>query len=784
MALVEKKISVRKLIEYTHQEGSLGGGFSLSRALIGTTFHQKIQKKRGDDYSAEVPLSTKVVDDNLSIEVFGRADGIYREKNPVHIEEIKTTSKSYDILKNGQDALHWAQLKIYGYLYALEVLQWGENSENSQIVLSLLYVHIKTEEEFSFTESWTFKKLKEFFFSVFQLYADEIRERLSWNEKRDLSARKLDFPYAVFRKTQRDFSVAVYKNIRDGGVLYGRAPTGTGKSIAALFPAVKALSYGLTERIFYLTARTVGRISAEKCVNDMAQKGLRIRSISLTAKEKICLQDEVNCDPDFCPYSKDYYKKLSQVIAETKCMEHFDQANVSLLGKRYTVCPFELSLDISLRCDLIICDYNYAFDPLVYLKRFFDQSEESYTFLIDEAHNLPDRLRSSYSSELKKEDFLKVKRILREYAPDTAKKLQEVNHFLLTMWKSSGERGFHEEICVSEEFVKLIKRVANSIDRVLAKNISFSGKSEMLTLYFDILGFLKLRDMYTAGHSFVYEKKGRRGLSAKIVCHDPGFLFERFLKRAKSTVIFSATVIPFHYFKKVLTPDRDSSFISLPSPYDTGNLLVLIRSDIHTTFKKREESYPGIAEAIIETVSLKKGNYLVFFPSYSYLERVANELRLQGFQDFVCQEKSMSESERGDFIKAFSIKKGVTALAVSGGIFGEGIDLTGDKLIGVIVVGPGMPGVSMEINLIKEYFDNHGVSGFDYAYTYPGFNKVLQAGGRVIRGCDDTGIVLLIDERFDKEKYQRMFPAEWNNRVTVDSCVSMSLQLKSFWSNR
>ena len=775
-------VSVRSLVEFVLIEGDLtAGGFQKrDRAQAGTRAHKRVQQSRPEGYQTEVEIAYRVQDDDLPMEVRGRIDGVFPTEEPVTIEEIKTTTQPLDLLSEGHNRLHWAQAQCYAYMVA-------QQQNLSGVRVHLTYYHLDSQEEKTFERHFRAAELETFFFDLVSPYLDWFRKVRAWQARRDQSTQELDFPYDDYRACQRDMAVAVYKAIRDNDRLYVQAPTGVGKTIAALFPAVKAVGLGLAAKIFYLTAKTPGRFAAEMALDDMRRAGLHFKSVTLTAKEKICFCPPVNCDPEECVYARNYFGKVKTALGEIDRYEAYSRPVIEQIARQYEICPFEFSLDLALWMDCIICDYNYAFDPRVYLRRFFDFSSEPYVFLIDEAHNLPDRARSMYSAELDKETVLKLRRSLKTPLPALVKKLSAINTILLVARKACQAEGQpalveHE---LPEKLLKAVREFNQKAEDWLVLNRATEFRQELLDFYFACSNYLRTSEYFDTFYVSYFERKGKAGLTAKLFCLDPAPMLADPLERSQSTVFFSATLLPLDYFGKLLTGSADHPKRTFQSPFPPDNVGLLIHNRISTKYARRADSYAPIASAIETICKAHVGNYLVFFPSYAYLAAVFELIkeRLPEGQLLV-QDQGMTEEARETFLAQFSAGNQETLIgfAVMGGIFGEGIDLVGDRLIGAVVVGVGIPQLGLERDLIKDYFDRYNGSGFAYAYQYPGFNRVLQATGRVIRTEVDRGIIVLIDERFTQSRYRRLFPAQWQRFQVIQNNRDTEEKLARFWS--
>ena len=779
-----RSISVRSLVEFVMQSGDLStGGFQRrDRAQLGTQGHKRVQRSRPEGYETEVEVRCQINSGDMPLEVRGRIDGLYASHEPVIIEEIKTTSLSLDLVSEDHNPLHWGQAQCYAYMYARQ-------HQLNEIRIHLTYYQLDSHEEKTFVRHFTWTGLEDFFSGLITSYLDWFRKVQAWQLQRDRSIEKLEFPYEEYRPGQRDMAVAVYKAIRAKDRAYIQSPTGVGKTIATLFPSVKALGQGLATKIFYLTAKTSGRLVAEKALEDMRQSGLYLRSVTLTAREKICFCPPVNCDPQVCIFARGYFDKVKSALAELARHQTFTRPLIEEIARKYEICPFEFSLDLALWVDCIICDYNYVFDPRVYLHRFFDFTTEPYIFLVDEAHNLPDRARAMYSAELEKEKVLQLQRALKPSAPGLAKKLGEVNKLLLEKRKAcEGEgRDVLIEHELPEALLKAIREFVNKAEDWLVQNQVAEFRQELLEFYFLCSNYLRTADYFDTFYVSYFERVGQSNLRAKLFCLDPAPMLTVPLERSRSTIFFSATLLPMDYFMKLLTGAAEHPRRIFHSPFPLENVCLLVHNKISTKFVHRADSYDAIAEAIETVLNTHVGNYLVYFPSYVYLNEVVERLkgRLPAEQLLV-QERGMTEEARDAFLAQFSSanEETLVGFAVMGGVFGEGIDLVGERLIGVVVVGVGLPQLGLERDLIKGYFDQHSASGFAYAYQYPGFNRVLQATGRVIRTDTDQGIIVLIDERFAQAHYRQLFPSHWRDYKIVKNTQEMKDHLTRFWSQK
>ncbi len=975
-------VQVRELVEFALRQGDLGGGRDFvgrNRALAGTRGHQRLQRSRPAGYQKEVRLCHEIDAGEFVLRIQGRIDGLLVSAEEVLLEEIKTVQGGWDRMA---DPLHWAQAKLYGFIYA-------QANSLGRITIQLSYLDLDTGEVTEFRANHSLAELLAFFQEATGIYLDWLRAQCHWRRQRDESIRALEFPFPGYRPGQRQLAVAAYRVLAKGGRLFLEAPTGIGKTISVLFPAVKALAEGKLERIFYLTARTVGRAVAQKALADLRQAGLRLRTLTLTAKEKICVQEGQPCDAATCPFARGYYDRCKTAMREALAREEITRPVLEAVAREHQVCPFELSLDLSSWVDVVVCDYNYVFDPKVYLRRHFTEEPGDYAFLVDEAHNLVDRAREMFSADLDTREIQDVRRALKQAAPRCAKALSKLSSAIRTLCgptalsseppetsdiaselnlfpASSGAgvppataptgtplacslpesptlrsagcvgkarspspqpsppgRGSHtvsssnkpgasasptgrpmfslplrERVAVREKtsrncawaapvfgdsggvlplatrafptpLTAPLEDALKEAETWLARNEPADFRDSLLELFFRLHSFQRTAELYDERYVTIIEPG--RSIRVRLFCLDPSFLLRQALARGKAAVFFSATLTPIDYYRALLGGDEEDKLLQLPSPFPPQHLAVLVQDRIRTHFKARAESLADVVQAIAALVEGRRGNYLAYFPSYQYLTAVQEQFHaLHPAVPILVQRPGMSEPEREAFLTAFAAESGeppetlatdrgheptplppsapspplrekeggrespdispcfaslnpksdpsplpsplrkgrggivgsslasrgsgaggrlegtevygktLVGFAVMGGVFGEGIDLVGDRLIGAIIVGVGLPQLCVERDLIRDYFQEQTGAGFDYAYTFPGMNRVLQAIGRVIRSETDRGAVLLIDARFAEQRYRRLFPPWWQP-ARVRSLSEIHEALGKFW---
>lgn len=775
------RISVRNLVEFILRSGDIDNrvaGADKDAMLLGGKMHRKIQRRMGADYHAEVPLKIEIPCNGFTLVIDGRADGIIENPSGIVIDEIKGVMRDLDQIEEPV-SVHLAQAKCYAYIYATQ-------KNLNEIGVQMTYCNLETEDIRRFQSVYEYDDLKRWFLDVAGQYEKWARYQVRWKQKRNASIKEIEFPFA-YREGQKNLAASVYRTIARKKKLFIQAPTGVGKTMATVFPAVKAVGEGLGEKIFYLTAKTITRTVAWQAFDTLKEQALRMKVLVLTAKEKTCFCEETVCNPDACPYAKGHFDRVNDAVYEL--LTTSDEMSREILeeqAKKWNVCPYEMSLDVSNWVDAIICDYNYAFDPNAHLHRFFGEGNSGeYLFLIDEAHNLVERARTMYSADLYKEDVLAVKKKVKNTAPKLAKKLEECNKQFLALKRECEDCQILNS--VSHVYLKLLNLVTK-MDHFLEDCKDETLKEEVLEFYFKVRMFLYIHDRLDENYLIYSEITDDGRFRIHLFCVNPATNLKEYLDKGNSTIFFSATLLPIQYYKKLLSTGKEDYAVYAESPFDTKNRLLLIGNDVSTKYTKRgEDMYERYARYIRQTALTKRGNYIAFFPSYRFMENVCDAfMKLPGEQiPAVMQAPYMSEEEREIFLENFeeNTEEGLIGFCVMGGIFSEGIDLTEDRLIGVLIAGPGIPQVCRERELLKAYFDGQGISGYDYAYLYPGMNKVLQSAGRVIRTEEDEGLILLLDDRFLDYRYRKVFPREWKD-FKICNLNSAAENVKDFWAVR
>ena len=773
------RISVRNLVEFILRNGDLvsGSGTSDKEAMLkGSRLHRKIQKQMGSHYQPEVSLKKDTEYADLILRVEGRADGIFLQDEQFCIDEIKGVYKKLELMEEPV-LVHRAQALCYAWIYL-------DAHDLEKIDIQMTYAHLDTEVIKRFRETLTRAELKQWYEELTDSYHKWLAYQIEWRKKRNESMENLEFPFE-YRKGQREMVSGIYHAISKKEQIFIQAPTGVGKTMSAVFPAVRAIGQGMAETVFYLTARTITRTVAQDAFEILRDRGLLFKVITITAKEKLCFCDKPECDPEKCPYAKGHYDRINDAVYELWTTEQsFDRETLLRHAQKWQVCPFEMSLDLAVWMDGVICDYNYVFDPNVCLKRFFGENVSgNYLFLIDEAHNLVDRGREMYSASICLNDVIETRKFVKPYSQKLWKKLGKVKKQMEELRQNCGEWKVQENAGVLP--ISLLS-VQGELDQLLEESPTQEVVDGILDFYFEVRDFLNISELvddnyvvYTA-----FDENGR--FYMKLFCVNPAENLQKYLDKGNSTVFFSATLLPLQYYRKMLSTRSENFGMYVESPFEQKKRCLMICRDVSSKYTRRGyEEYRKIAEYIARMSWQKKGNYMVFFPSYRLMEDV-----YQVYQDefsvswvrCISQHASMTELEREEFLEEFTeeTEETLVGFCVMGGIFSEGIDLIGDRLIGAAVVGTGLPQVNCEREILKGYYDEKGEQGFDYAYRYPGMNKVLQAAGRVIRTKEDTGAILLMDERFLNRDYRNLFPREWNDACTC-TLGNVEKHLQAFW---
>ena len=773
-------LSVHGLVDFLLRSGNIDNRiFNNASMAEGTRIHLRYQQIQNNNYISEEELSCEVIVDDFRFLLSGRADGIIIGKKYPIIDEIKSTVIELEKFYEENKEWHLGQAKVYAYMYA-------KDNYLDTMGVRLTYISQKDDEDrliMNFT--YSFEELEEFVHNLCIDYLSFYKMIDYHKNQVKISSDALEFPYGSYRPGQRDLAKYVYGTILNDDTLFIEAPTGIGKTISTLFPAIKSIAKCGTEKIFYLSAKAMAKEVAFDASKLMISKGLDAKVIKLNSKEKMCFTGEHRCNPDECPFTIGYYDKLRSILTEIVQNESIINDDIIFkYANRYQVCPFELQLDVSLFCDLIICDYNYLFDPIVYLKRYFEISKTNYVALIDESHNLVDRSREMYSSSLELDEFKLVQRKMKKLKhPKFKRALKKIILYFTDIAECEDEYMLQEDDFDPYLYELLMNYFRQCQD--ILKNFPEVNFDIFIDNFRNVNRFLKISEFIGKGFTTYYQKDGEN-LFAHIKCVDSSKLVKDTLRKLKSSIFFSATLTPIDYYVKCLGGNEDTPVMKLESPFPSENCLTIVRSDLSTRYKDRVNTYSEVAKTISLVTSKKLGNYLVFFSSYQYLEEVYSRMEFDPNTRYIKQTRDMEDKDKDKFLSFFmpDPTKTTIGFAVLGGIFSEGIDFYSDKLIGAIVVGVGIPQISYERDLIKEHFENEEINGYEYAYVNPGITKIIQAAGRVIRSENDKGIIVFIDDRFTQYKYRNIIKKQYKNNEYITNLKQIDYLIEQFWKKQ
>ena len=767
MTPVVFQTSVRELVAFVHRTGGLAGtgAFRASdRALEGGRAHRRVQNRRTGDYEAEVPVEWKAVRGMVDLTIAGRIDGLRATHSPPVVEEIKSVDRFWD---GNADPLHLAQLKIYAAILAGQ-RNWAE------VELHLTYLNLETEAETALPFRLTRKELEAFFEETISVWFDWLELEAHWISLRNTSLEKLEFPFEGFRGGQRELARRVYRAIRDRRHLFVEAPTGLGKTMATLFPAAKALPLLGEGKVFFLTAKTPGRIAAAEAGKHLQRAGAKLRCLTLTAQNRICFTENPNgCDPRICPYAIGYHDRIRPALRELLEQESLDRETVELIAHKHMVCPFELSLDASSWCDVVIGDFNHAFDPSARLQRHFAEGGGRHVILVDEAHNLVDRSRDMHSGTLSPENLeVRPGAVRAKGAAKVRRSLESVRALLVEAVRMPASnyppaRDYHDGsvfLEIPKDLLSACRDAARALEGLLASLKPGTDLGGWIEPWFALNDWLRAAEAFDDTCRLITHPQEK---SATVFCADPSGRLRADLRALRCAVFFSATLSPMDYFRDLLGGDTGDDSAVFDSPFAPDQMrLRILAADI--TYKNRAASLDAVSTAVAEHVQSVPGNHLVFCPSMAYLAELSAKLQpLLPEEVLMTQTSGMPDAERSAFLDSFQPTSRRTALAVLGGIFSEGIDLPGERLVGVTVIGTGLPRLSLERDILQAHFEEKKGSGFDYAYRFPGMQRVLQATGRLIRTETDKGSALLVDQRFLEPRHQILFPSWWRISQTI-----------------
>ena len=792
------KRSVHDIVDLLLRKGHLDTRiFNQASMNEGTRLHSLYQSEQGGNYQAEVSLSEQFDCGDFVIAVSGQADGIFQKEDGTYfIEEIKTTVDDLSNFAKDHNEWHLGQAMFYAYMFAKRMKLEKVGVLLTYMKQSNYRIRKQIEKEYTFSE------LSDYINYLILKYTQFLKKVERMKDERDESCKDLIFPYQAYRNGQKEMIDFVAKAAQDEQKIFIQAPTGIGKTISVLYPLLSRFGNHQADRIYYLTSKNAIKQVAIDTMKLFHNQGVKAKSIAFTSKENICFNDKKgHCNPEECPFAQYYYDKIFELLLDSlEYHDYFDRAVIEKIAYENTVCPFQLQLDLSAYCDTLVLDYSYIFDyrDRLALEQSNIKETKSY-LLIDECHNLPDRVRDMYSLTLVKESIEKgiAFCIYKEFNPLKSALKKAIKDF--ESINIEEENVNKEGIMVTSELpFDLVSHLTSAADsfKSLLRNKTNLITDEMLEFFYLINSFVLLSeivDQRPEQFLLYYHIEKDEITSLRIANLDSRELIQDGTSLFRSTTFFTATLSPKEYYIDLLggNPNDEEKILFLDSPFPKENRRVFIDSQISLRYKDRDQTLFSVYSLVKTAVSQKVGNYFIFCPSFEYLTRLYSFFEQEGHPeiDLIVQTRMMSENERQAFLERFQNEneKTTVGLLVLGGVFSEGIDLVGDRLIGAIIISAGLPQVNFERDQIKAYYDNEDADsrkGFHYAYTYPGINRTLQAAGRVIRTENDRGFILYIDSRFRQTPYRTIINELYPDKIEIISPSQLRMQLRQFWKEQ
>lgn len=762
--MTELTVAVTDLARFCHRSGDIDHRFKPSPTGVqGIEGHQQIYQQRPATYRSEYPVTYLHHEGDSKVTLRGRADGFDPAQHL--LEEIKTCRVEASAIPEAVARLHMAQAMLYAAIIARE-------NDLDHLDVRVTWLNIDTREQWHQAEICSRQTLEEFLADTLRAFSTWLQTLDTLRKQRDTSLASLAFPHGDFRAGQRQIAELAYKCIDQAGQLLVEAPTGIGKTAAILYPALKALPTGKHDKLIFTTAKTVGRRAAEDTLAHFNRAGFSGRAMTLTAKDKICLSPGHACHPDDCPYAVGYYDKLPAALNAAIEYPSLRQEDLQALAREFAVCPYELSLDLLPWVDIIIGDIHYVYSLSATLGSAMLADDSRWTVLVDEAHNLPERARSMFSATLGKAALMDARKSAAGAARKAANK---VNLALLALQKEDWtEEQFHTARALPTALLQSLEIFVGSIGEKLAEDAAYLHRHpSLMAFYFEVLQFLRVADRWDEDYRFEMSRSaGKQSLQLKLNCLDPARLLAEKQSAAHAVIAFSATLSPVNWSRNRLGFSSAAVFLRADSPFDSRQLGVRLATHIDTRFTQRERSLPELSRAIVQWLATTPGNCIVYFPSYAYLQSAVAQINasatLTGERSLWQQAREGGESAQRELLQLLETRRNVAAFCILGGIFGEGVDLPGDQLCSVVIVGVGMPQLNRDTRALQQWYEARYGNGFDYTFVFPGMQKVDQALGRVVRTLSDTGSALLIDTRYKEQRYRDLLP-QWWDYTEIDS---------------
>ncbi len=773
---MDRKLAVKEIAYFLYSSGDLSAEyFSNASNENGTKAHQYLQRKYLDDDTKEYYIKKVIEKNGDNIEIHGYIDGVLKRDGQTIIEEIKSTKIKLDDIDLEYHKEHLAQAKLYAYMFA-------DINQMDFIKVRMTYIKTSDYSTKSFDIDYSFNELELFFFDSLNKYLDWLYIIDEKNKDKMTSINAITFPYRDMREGQREMMASAYYTLTHNDILYTIAPTGIGKTMASLFSGLKSLK-SEEEKLFYLTSKNLQKEMCLDAVKILEGRGLKLKTLELTSKAKSCLCESKSCDPDKCPFAKGFFDRARDAIDDIFPKYYVFTNDIIIdTAKQYNICPYEFSLNISNYCDCIICDYNYVFDPRAHLIRYFDDDTYKPKILIDEAHNLVSRSKDMYTSSLYFSDIEKLYDLISKYDPSLFKYVIAIKDEFNNYDKLMVNDNVYYSIMPNQVIINTVTVIKNAAEEILSFVENLPNRDEVLTYYFILKDYLDKYEFFGEQYKFIVEKIGD-DYKTTLSCMDASeFIYETIKEHCYGVVLFSATLYPIDYYMNLISKGN-GKYLDLESPFDKNNMDLILNTKISTRYKDRDNTINDVIEIVDTLVFSYPGNHIVFFPSYKYMELFLNNIDMKRY-NLVIQQNEMTEIERINLFEQFKdTTRPHLGLFVLGGSFSEGLDFKDDLLNGVVVVGVGIPQMNIINDLSKEYFDDKYGMGYDYAYTYPGFNKVVQASGRVIRNETDRGAIILIDDRYRLPIYKKMMPKHWDNYKIVNDIPKLKKELEKFFGD-
>lgn len=762
--MTELTIAVTELARFCHRSGDIDHRFSPSpTGTQGVAGHQRVYSRRPASYLSEYAVEYQHREPALQLMLRGRADGFDPEL--ALVEEIKTCRVPPDSIPAAVAQLHLAQGRLYAAIIAAQ-------RDFAHMDVRVTWLNIDNEQEHSRSERYSREELAAFLDSTLSRFAAWLHTLEQLRRARDASIVELQFPYGGFRRGQREIAELAYKCIDQCGELLLEAPTGIGKTAAVLFPALKALATGKHDKVIFLTSKTIGRRAAQDTLADFAAAGYRGAALSLTAKDKICFSPGRACHGDDCRYARNYYDKLPDAMQAAIEQRVLRREDIEALARRFEVCPYELALDLLPWVDILIADLHYVYSLNATVGSAMEADDERWTVLLDEAHNLPGRARDMYSATLAKADVLQARTTV---TGELARSLTRINNQLLALQNQSWQDAqFDSSDRLPLALIDTAQRFTQTVSEQLGPEPAWLQRNpQLMALYFDVLQFLRVAEQWGDDYRLQLTCDAhRQSLRVTLNCLDPARLLAERHRRAHAVIAFSATLSPLPWLRASLGMGEHAVCSRARSPFDRSQLRVSLATGIDTRYQRRTDTLPALAQLLRDWLRTTPGNCIVYFPSYHYLQDCLAQLHT-GESPLVArtvwvQTRHQGDPEREHLLHLLAQREDVAAFCILGGVFGEGIDLPGNLLSSVVVVGTGMPQVNRDTRELQAWYQERYAAGFEYAFLYPGMQKVGQALGRVIRRMEDTGSALLIDPRYRQRQYRELLPPWWDYRQWPD----------------